>query len=109
MLRTVTDTYISILYELVQVCIDHPYVHITASPDTFEAGPHSMVVTSGQYVKHCRTVWSSTTIAACNDCMGAGILQGIKAERMGWDDFSRHEYLNPQGAQELRAQRQASG
>ncbi|DBB07766.1 TPA: hypothetical protein ACH3X3_009184 [Trebouxia sp. C0006] len=35
--------------------------------------------------------------------------EGIKAERMGWDDFSRHEYLNPQGAQELRAQRQASG
>jgi hypothetical protein len=41
--------------------------------------------------------------------MGVGVLQGIKAERMGWDEFSRHEHLNPQGVQELRAQRQASG
>jgi len=52
---------------------------------------------------------SSTNFAACIDCKGVGVLQGIKAERMGWDEFSRYEYLNPQGVQELRAQRQASG
>ncbi|KAL0028333.1 hypothetical protein WJX77_000364 [Trebouxia sp. C0004] len=32
-----------------------------------------------------------------------------QAERLGWDEFSRYEQLNPQGVQELRAQRQASG
>lgn len=51
------------------------------------------------------------TVAECRSCMACTssndfAVQGIKAERVRTDEFSRHEYLNPQGVQALRSQRQ---